>query len=167
MVECNLELRRSPIQGHGVFATAPIAAREIVHHMAGEIISAPQCIYRVLSGQLRIDDPLHISDTSYIVLDPISVSFNHSCDPNALISRVATMIARRDIAVGEEITFDYAATVKRSFYTTIWSMRCLCRSPSCRGRITDIRSLQAATLRDYISVGGLQDYILEYLSLKG
>jgi hypothetical protein len=164
MFERKIEIRNSAIQGRGVFATAPIAAREIVRRMGGEIISIPQCIYRVLSGQLRIDEPLQTSNASFLVLDPISVSFNHSCDPNALIRGKVDMIARRDIAPGEEITFDYAATVRPSFYTMVWSMRCRCGSPSCRGRITDIRSINATTLSDYIAADGLQDFILEYLN---
>ena len=33
---------------------------------------------------------------------------NHSCDPNVWMQDEVTLAARRDIAIGEELTIDYA-----------------------------------------------------------
>jgi uncharacterized protein len=161
------EVRKSTIHGRGVFATSPIAAQEIVHRMSGEIISVPQCVYRVLSGRMRIDDPLQISNTDYIALDAASVSFNHSCEPNALMRGMNELISRRCINAGEEITFDYSATVKPAIYTFMWGMRCHCGSPMCRKMISDVRSIKVEILIDYMSTAGLQNYIFDYLRRAG
>ena len=56
----------------------------------------------------------------------------HSCDPNcrpALAGRV--LLACRQIAAGEAITFDYQTTESRFAYP----FQCLCGSSRCRGRI--------------------------------
>ena len=64
---------------------------------------------------------------------------NHSCDPNSVVDSrwfsvektvLAWWSAIRDIAVGEEITYDYcfAAQVAEP---------CNCGSPRCRGLIVD------------------------------
>ena len=58
---------------------------------------------------------------------------NHSCEPNCrseIIRGHIWIIARRDIAPGEELTFDYGYSV------TEWKKhRCLCGSPKCVGHI--------------------------------
>lgn len=57
---------------------------------------------------------------------------NHSCDPNCEI-RVSLLlihlVSLRDIAAGEEITYDYAATM----HDDPWTMKCNCGEPCCRG----------------------------------
>ena len=134
--------------------------------MGGERITVAQCVARVLTGRLRIDDPLQIGTNAYIVLDDVSVAFNHTCDPNALIRGENEMIARRDITAGEEITFDYAATVLPTFYTRVWHMRCACGSAACRGAIADVRTIPDDILRAYLGSGGVQDFVRMYLGRR-
>jgi hypothetical protein len=57
---------------------------------------------------------------------------NHSCDPNLWHADAVTIVARRDIAPGEELTVDYAT------HTGVqeWTMVCTCGQPGCRGRPT-------------------------------
>lgn len=164
--ERKLEIRESKIQGLGVFARTPIEAGDQIFRLTGELISAIECIFRVICGQLGIDDPLQVADNQYLMLDPASVLFNHSCDPNALLRGRSDLFARNKIWRGQEITFDYSATVKPSAYTTLWRMKCRCGSPSCRRYVSDIRSLKASILSQYLAANGLQDYILEYLKLS-
>lgn len=59
---------------------------------------------------------------------------NHSCDPNILWADDETMIARRDIQPGEEITYDYAMTEIAIPFT----MTCRCGSALCRGVVTNL-----------------------------
>jgi hypothetical protein len=57
--------------------------------------------------------------------------FNHSCDPNCVVVFDAPkihLIALRDIAVGEEITYDYALTI----FNDAWQMSCNCGATKCR-----------------------------------
>lgn len=58
--------------------------------------------------------------------------FDHSCSPNAGIKGHLLMVAMRDIAAGEEITYDYAMTDADFKY----SFPCRCQSKNCRGVIT-------------------------------
>lgn len=56
---------------------------------------------------------------------------NHSCDPNAGLRFTedgVILVAIRDIAYGDEITWDYSTTLAQSN----WHMICQCRSQGCR-----------------------------------
>ncbi len=57
---------------------------------------------------------------------------NHSCDPNLWWLDALTLIARRDILEGEEVTNDYATSTALSEFR----MTCACMSENCRGVIT-------------------------------
>ncbi len=56
---------------------------------------------------------------------------NHSCEPNSGLQGPIVFIAMRDIATGEELTFDYAMTDDEPY-----EMECCCGSKNCRGTIT-------------------------------
>lgn len=121
-----VELRDTPGRGRGVFATARFSAGDIV--MVG-------VIERVLDGNDR-----HASQigTNLFVLHAGLIRWvNHSCDPNCGIhvnaSGAHDYVAMRDIAVGEEIVFDYAM---RNYRVEHFPPRCLCGAHNCRGRIT-------------------------------
>lgn len=153
------DVAASTIGGQGVFANAPIARGDIIHQMGGERINLATCIARIATLQLRIDDPLPIGRFTYIVLDAFSNRFNHSCAPNALLRMQAELFAIRDIAAGEEITFDYSTTLRRMFYSRFWRMPCNCGAPGCRHFVSDVKTIPRDQLRRYIQVGGLQDFI--------
>lgn len=57
---------------------------------------------------------------------------NHSCAPNLWLAGATSLVARRDVAAGEELTQDYAT------YTGVesWRMPCRCGSDGCRGVVT-------------------------------
>jgi hypothetical protein len=56
---------------------------------------------------------------------------NPSCEPNLGFTSPVTLVALRDIAQGEELSFDYAMTDA----TPELEMPCDCRSSRCRGRV--------------------------------
>jgi SET domain-containing protein len=60
---------------------------------------------------------------------------NHSCDPNSWMSDAFTVVARRDIQVGEEIVIDYSLMLFNEPASSI--MDCNCGSDICRRKITD------------------------------
>jgi uncharacterized protein len=57
---------------------------------------------------------------------------NHSCNPNCGIVGGVVVVSLRDIAVGEELTFDYAMTDGCDYD----EFDCTCGRAQCRGRIT-------------------------------
>ncbi len=59
---------------------------------------------------------------------------NHSCDSNTWMDDEVTLVARRDIEAGEEVTVDYALFTTQSNW--MLDNRCHCRSPHCRRVIT-------------------------------
>ena len=62
---------------------------------------------------------------------------NHSCDPNAGFGgSPVTLVAMREIAVGEEITFDYAMCECIEHLTGNCDWECKCGTPHCRGMFT-------------------------------
>jgi carboxylesterase len=122
-----------------------------------------RCVAEIATFQIRIDDPLQIDDHAYIALDDVSIRFNHSCNPNAAIRGERELFARRPIRTGEEITFDYALTVRPTFYTRHWQMPCNCGAANCRGMIGDINTVPAGIRQAYVDEGALQDYMIHWL----
>lgn len=59
---------------------------------------------------------------------------NHSCDPNLRMEDEVTLVARRDILSGEELTADYAMWEWDEDWVASWI--CNCGSALCRGTIT-------------------------------
>jgi hypothetical protein len=66
------------------------------------------------------------------IYHPVLAKVSHSCDPNCEIVLMGrTLVAVRQIAPGEAISFDYTRTETRFAHP----FDCLCGSPLCRGRI--------------------------------
>ena len=59
---------------------------------------------------------------------------NHSCDPNVWMQDEVTLEARRDSAIGEELTIDYAMFEGSEDWVSPWA--CRCGSACCRGKFT-------------------------------
>lgn len=121
----------SPIEGRGLFAREPIAAGEVVVRLAGERLTDNEFRARglVTYSAIAIGEELNL-----LLADDGPVNFgNHSCDPNLWMADAVTLIARRPIAAGEEVTSDSA------LYTADlpWSMPCRCGTPRCRGVVTN------------------------------
>jgi len=64
--------------------------------------------------------------------------FNHSCDPNTWQERgnEMIMIARKDIQIGDEVTYDYCNSETENSYQVAKGWKCLCGSKVCRGKLT-------------------------------
>lgn len=85
---------------------------------------------------------------------------NHSCEPNCGL-RVDTsgfdMIALRDIAAGEELTYDYSTHQEHPEE----DMACRCGTPSCRGVIRSFSTLPASLRNRYLELGIVASFIAE------
>ena len=140
MLHPKVELRKSKIQGMGLFATGKIRAGEIVWWQTPEekarqydvpiavVKSWPEEEQqRFLRYAYQISDELYSGRKNNQPEDPADYT-NHSCDPNIWFVNDTTMTARRDIEPGEEITYDYATSeVEEDFM-----MACGCGKPACR-----------------------------------
>lgn len=63
--------------------------------------------------------------------DDVTLYTNHNCDPNLWYEGTYdSMVARRDIRIGEELTYDYATV------DTDTSFKCNCGSKMCRKNVT-------------------------------
>lgn len=124
-------VRRSEIDGHGVFAAEPIPARRKIGEIRGEAISVAEGRRRA-ARQARIMI-VEVSTRTAIdasgSTDPMRFT-NHSCRPNARLSvrdgRVE-FYALRDIAPGEEVSVDYGETHH------VGRLACRCGAPGCAG----------------------------------
>lgn len=97
-----------------------------------------------------VDDrySLWIDDGLYFDMVDQTRFINHSCDPNAWVDAGttddgqvwATIIALRPIAIGEEITYDYA-------FPPDLAEPCRCGSSTCRGLIIEEDALPIRAAR--------------------
>ncbi len=128
-----LEIRKSPIDGKGCFATAFFPKGRKIAEYTGELISRREVARRIrtrrkhricaLNYYWSIDGSRGGNGTHYI---------NHSCRPNSymrITSGHLLFFALHDISPGEEITCDYISTHHPDDYP------CRCRAAGCRGTI--------------------------------
>lgn len=128
-----VEIRASSIQGKGMFAREPIQKGEVIVVWGGKVFSEAD----IQAGKARerslvdIDEGVYLGNT---VDEPEELDefINHNCDSNVWLQDEITLVARRHIAKGEEITVDYALWETDSS----WEMECYCGSPFCRKLIT-------------------------------
>jgi hypothetical protein len=91
-----------------------------MHALPPEIFDLPvQAWFDTFVGPTRAEE-----------IEPVD-RMNHSCEPNCGVRGSVVVVARRDIAAGEELTFDYGTTD-----TVGLTMECKCGAPTCRGVVT-------------------------------
>jgi hypothetical protein len=123
-----VEVRPSAVEGRGLFAREGIPSGERIIEMGGQrhADSDVAGLGPAAHSSLAIDEGRNLIQDA----DDPGTYGNHSCDPNAWLVDEVTIVARRDIAAGEEITIDYATL---SGYEG-WTMACACGAggPGCR-----------------------------------
>ena len=127
-----VEVRTSPIEGRGLFATQPIGEGETVSVLGGRVIGDAEVRGLIAAGQRY--DGIALGQDRNLAIEPADWPGrhgNHSCDPNLWMAGSFRVVAMRDIAAGEELTIDYA------LHTTDpgWQMTCRCGSRRCRRTI--------------------------------
>lgn len=140
-IECWLnpaaEVRSSPIAGQGLFARADIPTGAAVSRIGGRLVTEPelqQLLDAVRAAGQGYVDTITVTDGSHLVLPPGQPNGkgNHSCDPNLWWAAPYTLVARRDIAAGEELTNDYATSAGTDDFTMV----CRCGASVCRDIVT-------------------------------
>lgn len=133
----DIEVRPSPIEGQGLFARAPIPAGTPVARLGGRLVSGEELLQLLAAakqpGGIYVDTIVVAENLDLVIAPDQPIHYgNHSCDPNLWWSGPYTLIARRLIEAGEEVTNDYATSTGGDDFT----MTCSCGSPLCRGRVT-------------------------------
>ena len=110
LATCAVEVRASGIEGRGGFAAVPIKKGDYLVEYTGERISKEESARRCSLGNNYIFYISEEFDLDGSVEGNIARFINHSCAPNAeseLDDGRIWIVALRDIAPGEEITFNY------------------------------------------------------------
>jgi uncharacterized protein len=138
------ELRSSSIQGQGAFATRPIKKETRIIEYLGQRITQHEADERYDDSAMSRHHTFLFSVDDDTVIDAAREGndarfINHSCAPNcqAFLEEDRIFIyALRDIAVGEELSYDYGyertegmGPEEEALYV------CHCGAPQCRGTI--------------------------------
>ena len=151
--------------GLGVFANQNFKKGEVITALKGEIITFDECIKRIKTGAENQTDSLQVGLEQDMDLDELSRIFNHSCEPNAGLRKISELVAIRDIKKGEEITYDYSATIGPNIPESLWAMPCECGAKSCRKVLGNVLTIPHKQLTKYQRAGALQDYIIKELNI--
>jgi hypothetical protein len=136
----------SRIEGLGVFAARPFRTGERIRRINVVREITPDAPIREELGE-RVD---HCSypDGKVVLFGPPDRYLNHSCDPNTweqYEGRASYLVARREIAGGEEITCDYNINIADG---TAWP--CRCGAARCLGTtVGDFFRLPPGMQREY------------------
>ena len=123
----------SPIEGRGLFCTAPIAAGTLVARLGGRLVDGPSLRILLGTSTSYVDTITVLPDVHLVLPGRQPIGFgNHSCDPTLWHTGVFALSARRDIAAGEEVTVDYATQTAEPDFV----LDCRCGSVGCRGTVT-------------------------------
>ncbi|ESO04746.1 hypothetical protein HELRODRAFT_99632, partial [Helobdella robusta] len=139
----NVYLRRSNIQGLGLFAARELEKHTMVIEYIGQLIRAELAekrekiyeksnhgvyMFRIENTNLVVDATMSGGPARYI---------NHSCNPNCVAEMVPfekekdnkiIIITKRKIAQGEELCYDYKFDLEDDQH----KIPCLCGAPNCR-----------------------------------
>jgi len=138
-VSPKLEPRTSSIHGEGVFAKELITKGEKLMEFGGELISREQAF----SGNYRSRSVWIVDNNHYLALPKsdthvsLDENLNHSCDANAWLEDAVTLIAKRDIIAGEEITLDQGTWNFDDKDYTDNQEPCSCGSANCRHMLSE------------------------------
>jgi hypothetical protein len=140
-----IEVRQSPLGGMGLFATERICRGELVARLGGWVVDTAQ-LHKLFETSATYVDSIILGEDEHLVLPPRrTIGYgNHSCDPNLWWEGPFSLVARRNIEVGEEVTNDYCASTTEPDFT----MDCRCGTSTCRGTIrgTDAGEHQLSAL---------------------
>jgi SET domain len=129
----------------GTYLAGPLHAGGLSSKSATRYVTDPRLTQRKCGPDpyitiIQVDDDVYNgyhsetefpSDVDDIEEYKLDWCLDHSCDPNVWYVAKDLVLARRDIAAGEELLYDYATTQANEKM----DMQCFCGSESCRGRI--------------------------------
>jgi uncharacterized protein len=155
-----ITLKPSTIHGKGLFASELIQANEVVMIWGGTLYTR-QDLQDIRAGKLKVEEFSYSFIEEDILIaapsDGLDYFVNHSCDPNLWMSNDVTVVARRAILPGEEITGDYAVWEAEPNYVLA---ACQCGSVQCRKQVSGNDWMLPELQTRY------QDHFLPYISRR-
>lgn len=154
-----LVLRRSGIQGRGVYARVAIPRETRLIEYVGERISHAEADRRDALERARGSHTYLFIVNGRTVIDArnggnVSRYINHSCDPNCEARFEGSRIwiyTVREVAAREELSYDYEYDWEPGFtLADLAEHRCRCGSRNCRGTLVDLPAHQRALGRSLI-----------------
>jgi len=165
------EVRGSPIEGLGVFATRAFDPGERVLRFGHDDVMGPDRPIRPELGE-KIDYVDQLAGGVEVMLPAPGRHVNSSCDPSARVrwdrpaggTPECWAVAYRRIEPGDEITVDYAIHTHGEP-----SLPCHCGTARCRGEIPgSVFTLGEGWVREYEPLMAdwfIRQYRLEYLAM--
>ncbi len=132
----------SVIEGQGVHAIEPIAGGEVVAVKGGHVVdgtTVANLSTGISNSAFQIAADHFLAALTPQEYDGVMMRVNHSCEPNVGIGGNVLLVSMRDIAVGEELTIDYALFLGDPGF----AMQCRCPAASCRGTVTGVDWMRA------------------------
>lgn len=144
-----LTLEEVESKGRGVIAREPIPAGSHILDFVGPVVNGAQVADHGLFLQVGNDAFLGSSGglDDYV---------NHACEPNCGLrpeGETIRLVAIRDIAPGEELTFDYSTWMTGGIWRNeTWQVEgCGCGGPGCRGQVVDFMMLPIELRERYLA----------------
>lgn len=140
-----LQVKKSSIEGYGVYLSEEVGKGERIAFIQGE-----RKVFKSKNKSEASKIGTWYGVSKYTWIDPGRTLFsriNHSCNPNAAIIGQKTIVARRNIQAGEELTLDYSMTDADDN----WSLEpCRCKHSRCRKVIRAIQHLPENVVKSHL-----------------
>ncbi|MEZ5904158.1 MAG: SET domain-containing protein-lysine N-methyltransferase [Geminicoccaceae bacterium] len=151
----HIYIAETPGRGFGIFAARafPLGSTLVVDEDGDYYAGVMTLAEAQARGYDLSQDLFQIGTDAFLLPNANLDDFvNHSCDPNTGLQLTAAgyrMIALRDIARGDELTYDYSTYISG----TPERMSCACGAANCRGTIGAFETLPPALQDRYLAAG--------------
>jgi SET domain-containing protein len=122
----NVIVKKSKIEGRGVFANRDFKKGEVIFEW-GNIILTKEEVKNLSENKKK---RVFLFQGKPHLQQPPARFLNHSCSPNTKVVNGSSDVAIKDIKKGEEITSDYPA-----FLPMDKIIKCNCKSKNCKNTI--------------------------------
>lgn len=150
-------VRRTRKFGKGVFAEKKIRRGEVIAEFDGLDIDD----YYEPWTEDMFQHAIQYGKANWRDSVGIARLVNHSCEPNCGIKDLFKIVAMRDIAPGEHITWDYEMTEKSWWM----KMKCKCGAPGCRKVIGNYHNMPRDVRERY--KGFISEWLTEGKGARG
>jgi len=126
------QMRKTPGKGSGSFVIQKIQKGEIVASFGGFVVDKQNLKNYSVD---RVARSLQLNESKYLLsgkLPEPGDMLNHSCEPNCGAIGTSSIVAMKDIEIGEELTFDYSMTDASKYD----EFDCACEKVNCRKKVT-------------------------------